>query len=444
MKESQGNEQHRLNQAGFWLVLIAMPAGAVLLRLPVVLAILGAALLATALAYAVANRPHGALNTVAFIVGAEVSFRIAGAPLPYEFGKYAVVAVLLACFVLRPAVTTRTWWPMTYLIPLLPSVILTLAAVDYTLRQAVQSLSFTLSGPLCLGVSWLVADLLALRSDDWRRLQWAVLGGTCFTCGMVMYSVWTADNLTFNTESNIAASGGFGPNQVSVALGLGMLVGLMRTIDPQETPIGRVVAAGATLALTLQGLLTFSRGGIYTAAIAAAVLIGFSGKLSRRRIVVGGGAILILIGLVIFPYVNRFTGGKLEERYRSTDTTNRSELILDDLRIFFENPLLGVGPGRITRYRPIELSGTSHTELSRIPAEHGFGGLVSLLVLVAASARLGLSPSRSGASGVQRAFLVWSVVSMTHAGMRIAAIGFVFALSQAHMISRSSRGGSDD
>src|SRR5437867_3679493 len=61
----------------------------------------------------------------AYAVGAEVLWRLAGAPLPWEYAKYAVSLVLLISF-LRGGPRSFVWTPVAYFLLLLPAAILSL------------------------------------------------------------------------------------------------------------------------------------------------------------------------------------------------------------------------------------------------------------------------------------------------------------------------------
>jgi hypothetical protein len=130
------------------------------------------------------------------------------------------------------------------------------------------------------------------------------------------------------------------------------------------------------------------------------------------------------------PRLEQFTGGKLAERFETVETTNRGELMLDDIRIWGDHPVLGVGPGMVKIYRD-ELTGAGHTEFTRLVAEHGMFGFISLLILISMAIRTLLRPGSPSNRGHRVIFLMWALLSMLHAAMRIAAFGFFFGLAHA-------------
>jgi len=69
----------------------------------------------------------------------------------------------------------------------------------------------------------------------------------------------------------------------------------------------------------------------------------------------------------------------------------------------------------------------AHTEYSRLLSEHGLFGVVALVALLSLFATR--VPKRQSADerALRVAFMLWSLASMLHVGMRIAAIGLVFS-----------------
>ena len=95
--------------------------------------------------------PHRVVYVVSYLIGAEVLWRMAGARVPWEFGKYAAIA-LLGGAIVRLGVRPRTAGPpVTYFLLLLPSVWLTLAQRDASAARG--EVSFNLAGPFLLTVA---------------------------------------------------------------------------------------------------------------------------------------------------------------------------------------------------------------------------------------------------------------------------------------------------
>src|SRR5260370_185376 len=83
----------------------------------------------------------------AYIIGTEIIWRMAGARLPWEFGKYATTAVFTLSM-LRNGRLKGPLLPTIYLILLIPSAYLTVMELDNDIARS--TISFYLSGPLTL------------------------------------------------------------------------------------------------------------------------------------------------------------------------------------------------------------------------------------------------------------------------------------------------------
>ncbi|HSF54537.1 MAG TPA: O-antigen ligase family protein, partial [Algoriphagus sp.] len=156
--------------------------------------------------------------------------------------------------------------------------------------------------------------------------------------------------------------------------------------------------------LTVQGLLTFSRGGMIGGFFGILVLMYYLTRLSlneRKRLAIPNfKKYVIPVGILLFLVMvaaNSITGGMLLLRYQgetqgtlagSADkslnkiTTNRSDIFLEDMEIFTEYPAMGVGVGASTFLRDEYKGYAPHVELSRLLAEHGALGLIIFILFL--------------------------------------------------------------
>jgi hypothetical protein len=369
----------------------------------------------------------------AYIVGAEVLWRMTGAQIPWEFGKYATAAVLLISMARRSRLQ-GPMLPFLYFVLLLPSCLLTL--LGETLGEAREQISFNLSGPFALMVSALFFSDLRLDAEQVQRLRLALLGPVIGIAAIAMFVMLTNPDLVFTGESNNATSGGYGPNQVSAALGLGAMLLVFFVMEARAGRALRVALFALMVVLAAQSALTFSRGGLYNAV--GGVLLGLVFLMRDARSLVKLLAVAaLLVGTATFyvlPKLDEFTDGALMRRFESTDPTNRDTIIDADLQIWSEHPLLGVGPGQGPAYRKvISYGAAAHTEFSRLFAEHGFFGFVSLVLLLAAGARALVDSGGPQARAVKASMIGWSLLYMLNAAMRLAAPSFLFGLAFANL-----------
>ena len=381
------------------------------------------------------RRAERAAFAAAYFVGSEVLWRMSNVAVYWEFAKYAIVLILaiaLARFFPRKR---RLLAPTLFLFVLLPSTVLALnlGSLD-RVRDAV---SFNLSGPLSLVVCVMFFRQLKMSGVDARVLLWALVVPIAGVSARTLDSILTADQIVFTTESNLVASGGFGPNQVSAILGLGALCAAFLVVR-ESHPWLKVVAGGLFFWFMTQSFLTFSRGGVYNLVLAGAVSALLYGRARGRRISTMAFIVftVLVLGWLVLPRLEEFTERRLQVRFTSLDTTQRVSLASSELAIWADSPLTGVGPGGITsaRERTSELGGiAAHTEFTRLLAEHGFGGVVAIVLLAIMGVSAFRRSPRSSWPWVS-AFLVWTVVEMSHSAMRISAVGFSFGLAMLTLV----------
>jgi O-antigen ligase len=382
---------------------------------------------------AIGRRPMERVAYIgAYFTGAEVLWRMSEAAVFWEMGKYATITVFLVA-ILR----SRSWkapgLPLLYFLLLLPSVAVTLMKED--LSDARFIISGNMSGPLSLMMSAWFFSRVKLSRQQFRRLLLVLIGPTIGVAAIAASSTITASNINFGNESNFVTSGGFGPNQVSAALGLGALLALLYVLTDKGNWAFRALMIAVTIGLAAQSAMTFSRGGLYTAGGAAALGILYLSRDARARvkIILLGGLLFVIVTYFVLPRLDAFTDGALSARFENTSSTGRNAIAEADLRIWLENPVFGIGPGESKTehalyYRKI----ATHTEYTRLLAEHGLFGLVAgLLLFVMAAQRFGhIGRMRNVSTKAMLApMVVWALLYMIDKAMRLVAPSFTFGLS---------------
>jgi hypothetical protein len=369
------------------------------------------------------------VGIMAYIVGAEVLWRATGAHVFWEYGKYAVSLLCLLVLLRHPRKILWGKEPVFYFIFLLPSIIPALLE-DPNPRQAI---SFNLSGPFALMLCTLLLGSLSWKDDDLRNILLTISLPVAGIVAIALYSIQTHRTvLYFTTGSNVIASGGFGPNQVSSILGLAALMAFLYTLIAPNPRWFRWVLWSYVTWVWGHALLTFSRGGIYTALLALALGALHYWRVPRVRQTFLGGmvALLILNQQIIVDRLDALTERMWRVRLTELDTTHRWELFLDELDMWREYPLMGVGVGQARWHRARTHKGKhAHTEFSRLLAEHGLLGCLALIMLIGMWYRHYRSCSRTQERALVAVWGGWAMLMMTHAAMRIAAIPFMFALS---------------
>ncbi|MGL4518493.1 MAG: O-antigen ligase family protein, partial [Phocaeicola sp.] len=166
-------------------------------------------------------------------------------------------------------------------------------------------------------------------------------------------------------------------------------------------------------------------------------ILYFQANFKTKPKIAGVIALSFLATLAVWSYSSVKTSGLLDKRYANQDAagrekksvlTGREVLIESELKMFFENPILGIGVGKNKELRQSQtgIEAASHNEITRMLAEHGTLGVVCLLILL-------LTPLYRFAVDRQNvlalSFFVFWLLTINHAAMRLAAPTFIYALS---------------
>ncbi|MEI6864491.1 O-antigen ligase family protein [Flavicella sp.] len=385
------------------------------------------------------NKGEEAFLWACYFVGAEVFFRMTKGAISYEIGKYSVMLLLILGVIVSSEKQKFSISYFIYLFLLLLGIIFTDVPYGESIKNAI---SFNLSGPVVLFVS---AFYFYRRKISIKKLLEGLYYLIIPIFSMMSYMYFRTPELkeiVFVGNANFETSGGFGPNQVATVIGVGMFVlALFLFLDKKLTKF-YILDVLFLIYFTYRGLLTFSRGGIFTGALAIFTFVFFMFLYNRNLIVLISKYFMIgfVLLISIWLYTSDITGGMLENRYTGKNsrgeqkediTSGRTDIILSQLESFYSSPWFGIGVGN-GKYKRMEsnenITATSHNEITRLIEEHGFLGIVILFILF-------LVPMYHflGSSNYQRAFLVSFYVlwflTISHSAMRIAFPGFIYGLS---------------
>jgi hypothetical protein len=364
----------------------------------------------------------------AYIAGSEVAYRMVEAPAPYEAGKYAVTILFIFTILLmkrsKPHLLAISYFGL-----LLPSISMTLMAVGLTGSRML--LTSSLAGPLSLMASIWFFSNIKIKREELGVILGAYLAGALIPAVVALFGiVTTQEPIIFNGESNPLMSGGFGPNQVSAILGLASFLGFYAFLDTSRSARLKALLIALVVLSTAQCVLTFSRGGLYNAVGASVVACCFFIRIPRIRhnIVVAACALAVILGVVVLPRLNEFTGGMLANRFENTDPTNRDVILLSHLGLWMQNFVFGVGPGVTGELENIS---TPHTEYVRLVAEHGLFGLCALVLLIVMVCGNYLRSRGTRQKALSASMVTWALLFMANAGMRLVAPSLTFGLGFA-------------
>lgn len=384
------------------------------------------------------NKDNEALYVAAYFVGAEVFLRMTEGNFFEQYAKVGVMCILILGMYYRGfSKNSIPYW--IYGLFLVPGIILGFFTLNYEtdIRKAI---TFNIIGPLCLMVSSIYCYQ---RLVSFRQLKNCIdlLAYPLITTLVYMFLYTpSVKDVVMNTESNFATSGGFGPNQVSTILGLGIFIFFVKIVLNSKTSVIRSINIFLFIVITFRGIVTFSRGGIITGFVMIIIVIGLLLLYTRTQVkaklvqlVIFGG--IALLG--IWTYSSIQTSGLIDKRYANEDAkgrvkasklTGREKLIESEWNMFLDNPIFGIGVGKNKEYREetTGIEAASHNEITRMLAEHGMFGVFNLIILVLTPLLLYLNNKQNI---FVLAFLVFWLLTINHAAMRIAAPAFIYALS---------------
>ena len=371
--------------------------------------------------------PLRVLYVCGYIVGAEVLWRMTDAGVNWEYGKYTI-AFLSLLAVLRWKGRLSTW-PILYLLFMSPSVVIPFLELPWPLAR--RAVSFNLSASLALTLFLLFAGNVRLHISQFCSLLQALISPIVGIASLALRTLVTHSQIRFTNESNWLASGGYGPNQVSAILGLGALAGwiIFLLLSQHNRRLGAVYVV-MMFWFVSHALLTFSRGGVVNFAAGVLVSLAYLGRKHFKLLLI---AVVLLLAFltIVFPILNQFTGGMLETRLRDLDPTGRDVYIRMDMELWKSNPLFGVGAGMAPLYRAgyLGIDVATHTEYTRLLAEHGLLGLGALAILAILLWRAYRQASSPLGPMLVLTFVAWCVVEMGHSATRIVAIPFCIGLA---------------
>ncbi|MBN8641807.1 MAG: O-antigen ligase family protein [Flavobacteriales bacterium] len=423
-----------------FLILVHLLLGVVIFNFPIVSKVYGYLILIVGILVLLKtrNKNDEVLYICAYIVGSEVFLRMTNGNPNHEFAKYSLVFFFLIGYVYS-GFSKMSLPYLFFIITLLPGIIVANETLDFGVEFR-KKISFNLSGSLCLAI--------AAMHTFGRKLTVGQIGNLLLLMGLPVISTAVFTQLyapdlkevLSGTSSNSELSGGFGPNQVSTILGLGMFIFFTRIILYSRTKLIFIVNVLIAFYVSYRGLLTFSRGGMITGFLMILIFLFFiyfkSKKKSRIKL---NYFVIIFVILVsaIWMFTSLKTEGLIDKRYANKNamgvekkdlSTGRNQLVEEEVNWFLDSPFFGIGVGKGTDYRTAKYGFlyASHNEITRLLAEHGMLGVIALMILF-------FTPIFYYMGNKDNiflfCFLVFWLLTINHAAMRTAAPSFVYALS---------------
>ncbi len=395
---------------------------------------------------------------VAYHVSFELLARMSGTSpfIPYEMGKYLFFFLTVIGIAKYKIKKMSAVWMVFCLIPGL--------LIDKSGMVNRQDLIFNFMGPLNVALAVMLFSSKSMSKTLFKKIIGILI---LPLIAVLCHSFFKAPDLSdveFGLGANIATSGGFGSNQVSTGLGLASFLLYIFWINRWKFSGSRIVDTLMLVIFILQGLLTFSRGGMVTGFVGIIILTILLKKVSEyqiRRFQLPriGNYLLPAISLVagVFFLVNSLTGGMLFLRYQGETTgtmagnkqkdlnvitSGRLDILMGDMDLWLENPLVGVGVGA-SKYLREKMGGVvAHIEFSRLLADQGILGLTYFGILIYLGFKLPRSNPDPSVVAIVCALFAIGVFTSFHAAMRTfvspLTIGLSMVLVRVSAVNKKS------
>jgi hypothetical protein len=382
---------------------------------------------------------------IVYVVAFELLGRVSRASpfIPYEMGKYALL-VFLSLGIILGYRRGIIGWLMLFL--LIPGIFLDLSG-----KVGFKNVVANLFGPVSVALAVIYFKGQTLNEEGLKSLLRLIALPLVSVLSFVILKTPDFQNIEFELYANQETSGGWGSNQISTALGLGAFVFYIFWRNKYLLSGYRWIDFIFFILFTFRGLLTFSRGGMIGAFLAILIIFFYEtighgistvGKPFIRRLLKTLPVIIIL--LVIFGYADRIASGNLVLRYQgetpgtaagyrektlNTFTANRLNVFVDDLKLWKENPLLGVGTGASYYLRENTHRIAAHVELSRLLSEHGLFGLTYFFILCVLGYNVYRRASWTLSGPVLFAIFILALFTTFHSAMRTFVTPLLVGLS---------------
>ena len=385
------------------------------------------------------DKNNEALLFSSYVVGIEILLRMTGTSIINEYAKYVII-VFLFLGIMYKGFSKKAIAYIFFILLFVPGIYIGIQNLNFdaNIRKAI---AFNVSGPITLAVASIYCYDKEMSLSQMKSVLIALgLPILSILAYVIFYSPSVKDVIT-GTQSNFETSGGFGPNQISTILGLGMFVFFVLFLLYSK-PNKRLLLVNFLIAILMayRAIVTFSRGGVITSIVCTITVLFFLYYYSSTKVkstLLKVFVSVFFIGILVWSYSTIQTNGMIQNRYENKDALGRvktdklggrEKIAETEIQMFLENPLLGVGIGKNKEYRE-EMTGivaASHNEITRMLAEQGLLGILGLFILFSI-------PIFHFFENKENIFLFsfyffW-LLTINHAAMRIAAPAFIYALS---------------
>lgn len=392
------------------------------------------------------------INIIPFIIYIS-SFEVLGRMLrsspyiPWELGKYLIISSSLILILSnRVKINTNIGFILIFL--LIPGIVNDTSE----LTSYAEIINYTL-GPISMILFTIILYGKQINIKDFDNMLKMIWYTSVSMLIYVIIKTPDYSELTFSLNADFSTTGGFGSNQVSTILGIGMFLSFYTWMN-RLLFSGSHKLDGIFIGLfAYQGFLTFSRGGMVVSLVALIIyyfLFRTSSSYERIKFIkslkpVNYFLFTIIILTLSYGIIQIISDGNLTLRYLgeteatlagrkiksiNTITTGRYLILVSDLNLWYENFVFGVGAGASKFLRGGHLSGVApHTEFSRLLAEHGFLGLIFIFILFFIGIKSFLKNSHDINRAIITSIFFVAIATTMHSSMRTFVTPVFFSLS---------------
>ena len=340
--------------------------------------------------------------------------------IPWELSKYFIIFVSIILLISNKIKIKMNLGFLLFIL-LIPSLI-----VIESPRVTFSDIASYLFGPLSMSLLIIILSNYKIDKtlfDASLRLIW--LTSVTVLVYVILKTPDYAD-LSFSLSADFETTGGFGSNQISTILGVGMFLSFYAWMNKISFSSYHTLDGVFIGLFAYQGFLTFSRGGMVVSIFLTLVYYflfttseSYQKTKSKKKLKPAYYFLVAMAILIIsFWIIQVISGGNVVLRYLgetnatlsgdkiksiNTVTTGRFAILLADLNLWYENFIFGVGAGASKFLRGNNLEGIApHIEFSRMLAEHGVFGLLYLLILLF----MGFKSYNKNVKDINRAIIV--------------------------------------
>jgi O-antigen ligase len=387
-------------------------------------------ILVTSLHKAFKGLSKGQLSYLLFLFAYLVSFEMLArmsntSPyLPYEIGKYFLIFFSIVGLL---TLGVKNGLGLLLVVVITPSIFYDLSGSVVTS----DIINYFLA-PLGIGLSLAFTNKSRVTQNNFNdllRLVWLTSLSALF---FAVIKTPDFENIEFTLGAQSQTTGGQSSNQVSTILGLGFFLSVYSIREKLKFSGNYYLDIVFGVMFFFQTLLSFSRGGLIVAIIG--VFIYLYPEIKRVKTKFIFFSLITLIGIVLlFAVANNLSNGLLLQRYAGETegtiggykekdfdvvTSGRLTILQEDIDLWKDYPILGVGCGASSYMRSSGDNIAPHMEFSRLVAEAGILGLLYFLILLRFMYKVLRRNKISASKQILFAIFVIAILTSFHSAMR--------------------------